>query len=207
MASGWYNRFHWTRFKTELDNLAIRWHGGKLLNVGCGHGADFLPFAEKFELYGVDFSSEMLKFAQTYSKKFNFHVDLRLADARKLPFTDDYFDNAISVATLHHLEGPAEILVALGELFRVLKPGGEAFITFWNRSQPRFWFKPRQVWVPWRSGKTILNRYYYLVNYPEARILVKRAGFILIECKPEKSYRLPVKYFSRNICLLVRKPL
>jgi len=147
----------------------------------------------------------MLKFARKYSQKFNFTVNLSQADVGCLPYADQTFDWAISVATYHHLKGEEKKRAALNELWRVLKPGGEAFITVWNRWQPRFWFKPKEVAVPWRiKGKT-LYRYYYLFSYPELEKLVNKAGFEILKSFPESSYRFPVKLFSRNICLLVKK--
>jgi SAM-dependent methyltransferase len=204
IAPSWYNFRHWSIFRSELEALARRWQKGKLLNVGCAHGPDFLPFRQGFDLYGVDFSTEMLKFAGKYSKKFDFAVNLMLADICHLPYSDQTFDWAISVATYHHIKG-GEHHAALGELRRVLKPGGEAFITVWNRWQPRFWFQPREVRVPWRKRGKTLYRYYYLFSYPELERLVKKAGFEVIKSFPASSYRFPLKFFSRNICLLVRK--
>lgn len=204
IAPDWYNFRHWSIFRRELEELAERWRGGRLLNLGCGHGADFLPFRQHFDLYGVDFSSEMLRFARKYSRKFNFSVSLALADISRLPYADGSFDRAISVATYHHLKGEGR-QAGLAELRRVLKPGGEAFITVWNRWQPGFWFKPREIAVPWRKKGETLYRYYYLFSYPELEGLVRKAGFEVLESFPESSYRFPLKFFSRNICLLVRK--
>jgi len=164
-----------------------------------------LPFKQGFDLYGVDFSTEMLKFARKYSTKFGLAVELTLADVRYLPYPEETFDWAISVATYHHIMGREEQQAALNELRRVLKPGGEAFITVWNRWQPRFWFKPRKVAVPWRKRGKTLYRYYYLFSYPELEKLVSRAGFQVLKSFPESSYRFPLKFFSRNICLLVRR--
>ena len=205
IAPAWYNFRHWSIFRNELEALASRWREGKLLNIGCAHGPDFLPFRRGFDLYGVDFSCEMLKFARKYSQKFNFTVDLSLADVSQLPYSDETFDWVISVATYHHLKGKEERQAALNELRRVLRPGGEAFITVWNHWQPRFWFKPQQVTVPWRQKGKTLQRYYYLFSYPELEKLVKRAGFEVLKSFPESSYHFPIKFFSRNICLLVRK--
>jgi tRNA (uracil-5-)-methyltransferase TRM9 len=206
IAPSWYNFRHWSIFSTELEQMAGRWHKGRLLNLGCAHGPDFLPFKEGFELYGVDFSTEMLRFAQKYAQKFGFDVKLTLADIRRLPYPDESFDWAIAVATYHHLRG-GEHQKALKELWRVIKPGGEAFITVWNRGQPRFRFKPREVEVPWRKrGKTLYRRY-YLFSYGELERLVRQAGFEVIKSFPESAYRFPVKLFSRNICLLVKRGL
>jgi tRNA (uracil-5-)-methyltransferase TRM9 len=204
IAPSWYNFRHWSIFRTELEALAGRWQKGKLLNLGCAHGPDFLPFKNGFELYGVDFSAEMLRFAEKYAQKFGFSVELTLADVRRLPYPDDSFDRAIAVATYHHLMG-GEHRAALTELRRVLKPGGEAFITVWNRFQPRFWFKPKEVEIPWRRKGKILYRRYYLFSYPELEKLVKEAGFEVVKSSPESTYRFPLKLFSKNICLLIKK--
>lgn len=205
VAPGWYSFRHWSIFRNELEVLVKRWQKGKLLNLGCAHGPDFLPFTRSFDLYGVDFSAEMLRFARKYSQKFNFEVDLSLADIGCLPYSDETFDWAISVATYHHIRGKEKKKAALDELRRVLKPGGEALITVWNRWQPRFWFSRREVTVPWRKKSKILYRYYYLFSYPELQKQVKKAGFEILKSIPESSYRFPIKFFSRNICLLVRK--
>jgi len=204
IAPSWYNFRHWSIFRTELEELAERWQKGRLLNLGCAHGPDFLPFKDGFELYGVDFSAGMLELAEKYAQKFGFTVELTLADVRQLPYPDQTFDWAISVATYHHLMS-GEHQAALAELRRVLKPGAEAFITVWNRYQPRFWFKPKEVAVPWRKkkGETLYRRY-YLFSYGELEKLAKRAGFEVIKSFPESAYRFPLKLFSRNICLLVK---
>ncbi len=205
IAPGWYNLRHWSIFRSELDMLAQRWQGGSLLNIGCAHGPDFLPFQLDFALYGVDFSTQMLSFARKYSQKFNFAVNLSLADVGYLPFGNEVFDWAISVATYHHIKGKRERQAALNALRRVLKPGGEAFITAWNRWQPRFWFTGKEAAVPWRTKDKTLYRYYYLFSYRELERLAKKAGFEVLKSFPENSYHYPIKLFSRNICLLVRK--
>jgi SAM-dependent methyltransferase len=205
IAPGWYNFRHWSIFGGELESLAKRWEQGKLLNIGCAHGPDFLPFRQGFELYGIDSSKEMLRLAVKYSQKFEFPVSLTQADACYLPFADESFDRAISVATYHHIRSDAERKLAMDELRRVLKPGGEAFITVWNHWQPRFWFNRKETAVPWKTKAATLYRYYYLFSYPELEGLVRQAGLTILESSPEKSYRPPVKFFSRNICLLVRK--
>ncbi|HEX74450.1 MAG TPA: class I SAM-dependent methyltransferase [Dehalococcoidia bacterium] len=205
IAPGWYNFRHWSIFRAELEALAHKWQKGKLLNIGCAHGPDFLPFKDGFDLYGLDFSPEMLRFAQKYSQKFIFTVKLSLAEVSYLPYRDATFDWAISVATYHHIRGKEEGQAALNELRRVLKPGGEAFITVWNRWQPRFWLSRREVAVPWRKRDKTLYRYYYLFSYHELERMVKKAGFEVVKSFPESSYHFPIKLFSRNICLLVKK--
>lgn len=205
IAQSWYQVRHWPLLRQDLEELAGRWHGGKLLNVGCAHGPDFLSFRERFDLFGVDSSSGMLKQALRYSAKFGFGANLIVADANSLPFPDDTFDWAIAVATYHHIKGHNERRKAFCELRRVLRPGGEAFLSVWNHGQQRFWLKSKDQEVPWRlRGKTVY-RYYHLFSYGEIRKLLSGAGFEIVHISPEKSYRLPIRHFSRNICALIKK--
>jgi uncharacterized membrane protein YbaN (DUF454 family)/SAM-dependent methyltransferase len=205
IASSRYNFRHHSRFQVELEELARRWGKGNLLNVGCAHGPDFIPFKESFELYGVDYSREMLQLAQKYAEKFKLKVDLQEADARILPYADDFFDFAIAIAVYHHIEDKDGRMKALKELHRVLKGGGEAFITVWNRWQPRHWLEKKSFMHPWKTKGEKLYRFYYLFTYGEFEKLVRRAGFEVIRSFPETRYKFPLKTFSRNICLLVKK--
>jgi len=205
IAPGWYNFRHWSIFRDELEFLAGRWRQGRLLNVGCAHGPDFLPFKDNFILSGVDFSGRMLEFARTYSAKFDFDASLLAADVVHLPFADGVFDWAISVATYHHIKDVGERQSALAELGRVLKPGGEAFITVWNRWQPRFWLSDKEVSVPWRTKGETFYRYYYLFSRYELKDLAGRAGFQVLGSAAGNTVLSRHRLFSRNICLLVRK--
>ena len=223
IAESWYRVRHWPLLRAELEDLARRWQrvvgdesrlptplnwqvpNQKLLNVGCAHGPDFLPFIKGFEMWGIDSSPQMLKQAQRYSAKFKFQVNLVVADAVALPFPSNTFNQVISVATYHHIKGNEEREKAFRELKRVLKPGGEAFVTVWNRRQPRFWLKSSEQGVPWKLRGKMVYRYYHLFSYGELKKLLTKVGFEIITTSPEKSYHFPIKNFSRNICILAKK--
>ncbi len=205
IAESWYRVRHWPLLRKELEELAQKWQGGRLLNIGCGHGADFLPFRQRFELWGIDFSLQMLKQARRYSTKFSFRVNLVTADMLTLPFSDNSFDWVIAVAVYHHIRGKNDRERGLRELERILKPGGEAFVTVWNKGQPRFWLKSKEQEIPWRLRGETVHRYYHLFSYKEIKKLFTKVGLEILSMAPEKSYHLPIKDFSRNICALVRK--
>ncbi len=207
IAPRWYNFRHRSIFKYELEALASKWQHGKLINLGCGHGPDFIPFKENFELYGIDFSIEMLKLARKYACKFDYSASLIQANLRHLPFADNTFDYAISAASYHHIKGKDERLQAFIELKRVIKPGAEVFITVWNKWQPPFWFKSKEAYIPWHGKEKTLYRYYHLFSYLELENLVKKAGFKIINSYPENRYKFPIKYFSRNICILLKNDM
>jgi tRNA (uracil-5-)-methyltransferase TRM9 len=205
IAPAWYNFRHYTIFKAELKALSERWGKGDLLNLGCGHGADFLPFKNEFGLYGADYSVGMLQLARKFAQKHGFEAKLSQADLRQLPYPDACFDWTIAVASLHHIKGYAQQLKALAEMKRVLRPGGEVFITVWNKWQPRFWFKPKEVLIPFKVEGEIIQRYYHLFTYGEIKRLARQAGFLILRSSPESRYHFPIRYFSRNICLLLKK--
>ena len=207
IAESWYRVRHWPLLRRELEDIATRWQGGSLLNIGCAHGPDFLPFREEFDLCGVDVSPAMLRQGLRFSAKQGLYVKWIAADAMALPFPDRTFDWAISVAAYHHIEGRAEREGAFRELRRVLRPGAEAFITVWNRGQPRFWLKSREQQVPWKLKEGTVYRYYHLFTYRELAKSLTRAGWEIIRMLPEKSYQFPLKRFSRNICVLAKVPL
>ncbi len=205
IASSWYHLRHHSIFTEELTSLSKRWQKGKLLNLGCGHGADFIPFKDSFELHGIDFSKGMVDMAVKYTAKYNFQSSILVADITELPYPDESFDWAISVATYHHIDNEPSRLKALKELYRVLKNNGEAFITVWNRYQPRFFLSKSDVLVPWRKKDNVLYRYYHLFSYYEMERLARNAGFKILSSAPENRFKLPFKLFSRNICLLLKK--
>ena len=118
----------------------------------------------------------MLRFAVKYAQKFDLDARLVRGDVASLPFAGGAFDWAIAVASYHHLRSPGSRRTAFAELRRVLKPGGEAFVTVWNRWQPAFWLKPREVYVKWRTKEADLARYYYLFSRRELEGMAARGG-------------------------------
>jgi len=113
IAESWYGFRHWPLLGEELSEVAVRWQCGRLLNLGCAHGPDFLPFVDGFELYGVDFSARMLTMARQYMKRHGFHAEVVQADLTALPFDQGSFDYAVSIAALHHIDEQSARLGAI----------------------------------------------------------------------------------------------
>jgi SAM-dependent methyltransferase len=84
------------------------------------------------------------------------------ADVRRLPFQDATFGVIVSNSTLDHLAGPGEMSAALRELFRVLRPEGQLWLTLDNpvnpvvalRNRLPFGVTHRLGLVPYRMGWT-----------------------------------------------------
>ena len=101
---------------------AVRDLHGNVLDVACGTG-DMVQELQKRGclVTGVDLSEEMLTIAKSKAPTATYMI----ADAEHLPFENDCFDAvtcAFGVRNFVHLEQ------GLGEMLRVLKPGGRMVI-------------------------------------------------------------------------------
>jgi SAM-dependent methyltransferase len=55
-----------------------------------------------------------------------------------MPFADGEFDLSVSVATMHHIADPDSVRLALGEMVRVVRPGGTVIVWDHNPRNP-YW--------------------------------------------------------------------
>jgi arsenite methyltransferase len=104
--------------------------GERVLDAGCGPGFYVAELLERVgsdgSVAGVDASKPMLAVA---GKRCEGHpnVSFHEGDVTALPVGDAEFDRALSVQVLEYVE---DIPAALGELLRVLRPGGR--VTIWD---------------------------------------------------------------------------
>ncbi|HKO18491.1 MAG TPA: class I SAM-dependent methyltransferase [Acidobacteriaceae bacterium] len=106
--------------------------GKDVLEVGVGMGADHLRWAlaDPHSLTGVDLTPRAVEFTRTRLGLADRVSDLRVADAEQLPFSDNSFDLVYSWGVLHHSPNTAR---AIGEVLRVLRPGGTARIMIYHK--------------------------------------------------------------------------
>jgi ubiquinone/menaquinone biosynthesis C-methylase UbiE len=111
----------------------IEWPAGSdVLEVGCGPGwmwgEETAEVARGVRLTLTDLTPGMVEAARerVLSLGRPLLVDALVADAQELPFADDSFDIAMANHMLYHVPDPSR---ALGELARVLRPGGVVLAT------------------------------------------------------------------------------
>ncbi|MGI8897512.1 MAG: class I SAM-dependent methyltransferase [Pyrinomonadaceae bacterium] len=92
----------------------------RILDVGCGTGANLEMLAHFGEAEGVDVSTEALDFCQTRGLK---HV--RQGEAERLPYEDKSFDLVTGLDVVEHLDND---VAGLQEMRRVLRPNGRALL-------------------------------------------------------------------------------
>jgi ubiquinone/menaquinone biosynthesis C-methylase UbiE len=106
--------------------------GEHILDAGCGTGIfthDLLAAGAR--VTGLDLSLPMLRRAGNKAAPYPFHM--LQGDLRKLPFAGNSFDKAVSVTAIEFIE---DAKGAVGELFRITRPGGCIVVANLNSLSP-----------------------------------------------------------------------
>jgi len=103
----------------------------RYLDIGAAEAVNSMVFGGNFDdIYCVDLK---LPKGITASKREGLDIHYIIADAHKLPFTDNSFDLVSMFSVIEHME---DSQLALREAVRVLKEGGELVMQFPNRYFP-----------------------------------------------------------------------
>ncbi|MCA1815669.1 MAG: class I SAM-dependent methyltransferase [Acidobacteria bacterium] len=128
----------------------------RILDVGCGTGANLEMLARFGDAHGVDVSEDALGFCRERGLS-----DVRRGAAESLPFEDESFDLVTALDVVEHLDDDA---AGLAEMRRVLKPGGRALL-----------FVPAFNWLWGVQDDVSHHRRRYTL--PQLRAAVEAAGF------------------------------
>lgn len=132
------------------------WPYESALELGCGTGF----FLLNLKLAGVldeghvtDLSPGMVEVAKKNGANLGFDLEGRVADAETLPYDDDTFDLVIGHAVLHHIP---DLDQAMGEILRVLKPGGRFVFAGEPTAKGDFIARKLSGWT-WAAAKRITH--------------------------------------------------
>ena len=105
-----------------------------ILDLGCGSGRHVVHLARQgFQSLGLDISPTALCLAQAWMREEGHEAFFTLADTRQpLPFRDGSIEGVLSTQVIHHARITA-VRMAIREIWRVLVPGGLAFVTVSGR--------------------------------------------------------------------------
>ncbi len=113
-----------------VEQVAAQREPLRLLDIGCGT-APLLVAAEQYPVkIGVDIALRWLVVARKRLAQAGLAVPLVAACAEALPFPDGAFDRVAGESVMEHLTDQRK---ALGEVIRVLCPGGAVFLSTPNR--------------------------------------------------------------------------
>lgn len=164
----------------------------RLLDLGCGTGANLPTVSEvvcadkstpEGHVAALDFSPLALEFAREHLG--DLPVSLLRGDATRLPFASESFDIVTMLDVLEHVEDDAS---AVGEIFRVLKPGG-AFVL----SVPAY----QKLWSAHDEALHHFRRY----EYSGLRAVLRKGGFQVWRLSFAMSLMPPVAWFWRRFIL------
>ena len=179
-------------WKRRLVDMAALGADESVLDLACGTGDITLAVAGKVghgNVVGLDISRAMLGIAERKRRRRNsLNVWFHRADVLRIPFTDQSFD---CVTAGYALRNVPDITAALGEIWRVLKPGGRVLSLDFGHPTNRFyrWLFLRYLAVVGSIVGLILHgdpdTYRYIPEtlklYPGQRgvkELMERAGFV-----------------------------
>lgn len=157
--------------------LGARAHG-RVLEVAVGTGSNVLRFPPDAVVTGIDLSPAMLEQARRRLAAAGRVATLLEADAESLPFDDGSFDTVVCALGLCSIPHPAR---AIGEMHRVLEPGGTLLLLDHVASS----------WPPLRLGQRLVEAVTVRVAGEHftrrQRPLVEAAGFTVDEAERLKA--------------------
>ncbi|MDN5359807.1 MAG: hypothetical protein PWQ84_870 [Thermotogaceae bacterium] len=156
-----------------------------ILDLGCGMGRHCILFAENgFNVTGFDLSEYGLDILNKKAEKNNLTIKAVQGDVVDLPFDDNSFDAILAYHSVYHVNSDGMDNVILN-IERVLKPGGEVYITLiskktWSFSadSPSVKVVDENVRLKEEQDGNFLPHFY--VNYQDILKLFKNFSIIRI---------------------------
>jgi ubiquinone/menaquinone biosynthesis C-methylase UbiE len=164
-----------------LDRLAPK-AGERVLDIGCGPGLTSLALAEAVGPQGmvqaIDIAEPMLALARQRCVE-HANVQVQKQDAAQLPYPDGSFDSALATQVYEYVP---DVVQALQELRRVLRPGGRALIvdTDWesavwssrNDARMRTVLETWNQHIPWPQLPRMLNQALQRAGFSDVQVEV-----------------------------------
>jgi ubiquinone/menaquinone biosynthesis C-methylase UbiE len=129
-----YNPKYWTEVVRDFVSYYKLQPGSKVLDVGCAKGFMLFDLKRQFpeiEVRGIDISDYAIKNAHEKIKEF-----LKVGDAKKIQFEDNYFDLVISINTVHNLEFE-DCKRSIKEISRVSKKNSFLTVDAFNNKEEK----------------------------------------------------------------------
>lgn len=116
----------WKKMMLLLEHVKP---GGALIDVGCGTGEFMIQLRNRFDsLVGVDVNSNAIAFASKKVEAYS-NVSLYEGEVNTFHFPSRHFDVCLCLDVLEHVEN---LFSFLKEIYRILRPNGELFVTVPN---------------------------------------------------------------------------
>lgn len=113
--------------------------GKRCLEIGCATGTSGWLLRQR----GGDWSSSDFDIAQVESARELLQDDVVFLEEHRLPFADGSYDVVVGINFLEHLEDDVEFV---GEMVRVLKPGGTFILTCPDAATNRLGYRVKKMY-------------------------------------------------------------
>ncbi|WP_030441870.1 class I SAM-dependent methyltransferase [Actinoplanes subtropicus] len=136
--------------------------GMSVLDLACGHGtlANHLA-ARGCRVTGLDSSTVFLDRARADAAAMGVEVDYLAGDMRGLPPWSDRFDRVVNWTTAFGYFDDATNRAVLGEMARVLRPGGRVAIDLDNLTRFLASYTPSRVTATLDNGDMLVDRHHF----------------------------------------------
>ena len=168
---------------------------GRVLDVGVGTGINFGYYPPEAEVVGIEPDPHMFRRAQARADRLGRQVKLLADGAEQLPLPDGSFDAAVATLVFCTIPDPDR---ALGELRRVLRPGGQLRFLEHVRAKTPGWQRFQDFVTPvWKriGAGCHPNR--------DTASAIERAGFWVEELQHYAHGPYPVRPFMRGVAVRV----
>lgn len=137
----------WLEPAVEIPWLAWRWKNAgfkEVLDNGCGPGRHAMYFAkEGLSATGMDKSDQARNYLTAWAKEENLPVAVVEGDILRMPFQNESFDCVLDYNASYHMCAE-DFYRAIGEIRRVLKKGGELYMTLLSQNDVKFIHAPEE---------------------------------------------------------------
>jgi ubiquinone/menaquinone biosynthesis C-methylase UbiE len=194
-----YDPFLWIlgadKAKQALIEQAEIKPGFRVLDIGCGTGSMAITIKRmnpEAEVIGIDPDPDALALSKRKAKRARLSIEFDRGFADRMPYADSSFERVFSSFMFHHLAAE-EKTATLGEIRRVLKPGGSLHLLDFVREHSVHSGKP--------AHGQLIHRHGAVAERIESRMtsLMEEAGFVdAKEVKRGKNFFGPIAYYRAN---------
>ena len=176
-----------------LDRFAAHVTPGPACDVGCGPGHVTRYLSDRgLEVVGIDLSPAMIDRA----RQLNPGIEFRQGDMRSLNIVDGTFAGITAFYSIIHIPR-SEVVTVLGELGRILKPGGTLLVAFHIGDEV--------VHLDEWWGQNVSVDFVFF-RPDEMTGFLKLAGFQIVEVLEREPYP-DVEHQSRRAYVFAEKPI